>query len=216
MLARSLTASERERKSIAGDVHDGPVQDLAGVAYALAALRPNVPADQGSAVDSLGAAVRDAVAWLRRLMAELYPPDLSPAALAAALEDLGASARSTDVEVDVDVDPVADVVPETAAVLYRTAKQALDEAVALPGHHRIWVHYGPASDGGEPAVRLQIDDDRGTATADDSVADGDAPQDGDDPMDVLRAPIEKLGGTLVVVRRAGRGSLVTAVVPSSS
>ena len=45
-MARSLTASDRERRAIAGDVHDGPVQDLAGVSYALAALRPSVPEER--------------------------------------------------------------------------------------------------------------------------------------------------------------------------
>ena len=40
---RSLTASEAERRAIAADLHDGPVQDLAGVGYALSGLRDAVP-----------------------------------------------------------------------------------------------------------------------------------------------------------------------------
>jgi signal transduction histidine kinase len=87
LLARSLTASERERHAIAGDVHDGPVQDLAGVGYALAALRPSVPADAQADVDRLSGEVRDMVAGLRRLMAELYPPEAGDPAVPAAVEE---------------------------------------------------------------------------------------------------------------------------------
>src|SRR3954471_21024319 len=43
---RSLMASDRERRAIAADVHDGPVQDLAGISYALSAVRSSVPEAQ--------------------------------------------------------------------------------------------------------------------------------------------------------------------------
>jgi signal transduction histidine kinase len=73
LLARSLAASDRERRAIAADVHDGPVQDLAGVAYALGALRSGLPQDAQRAADRLTADVRETVGGLRTLMAELYP-----------------------------------------------------------------------------------------------------------------------------------------------
>ncbi len=38
LLERALSASERERRQIAADLHDGVVQDLAGAGYALAAV----------------------------------------------------------------------------------------------------------------------------------------------------------------------------------
>ena len=37
LLQRALDASEVERRQIASDLHDGVVQDLAGVAYSLSA-----------------------------------------------------------------------------------------------------------------------------------------------------------------------------------
>ena len=40
---REVSASDRERRAIADDVHDGPVQDLAGVSYALSALKASLP-----------------------------------------------------------------------------------------------------------------------------------------------------------------------------
>jgi signal transduction histidine kinase len=78
LLARSLAASDRERRAIAADVHDGPVQDLAGVAYALGALRSGLPQDAQRAADGLSADVRETVSGLRTLMAELYPEPPTP------------------------------------------------------------------------------------------------------------------------------------------
>ena len=76
LLRRGLTASERDRRAIAGDVHDGPVQDLAGVSYGLSALRPKVPEENQPNVDRMVGAIRRAVQSLRQLMVDLYPPDL--------------------------------------------------------------------------------------------------------------------------------------------
>lgn len=78
LLARSLAASDRERRAIAADVHDGPVQDLAGVAYALGALRSGLSPDAQRAADGLTADVRETVGGLRTLMAELYPQPEPP------------------------------------------------------------------------------------------------------------------------------------------
>src|SRR4051794_32139675 len=212
LLARGLTASERERRSIAADVHDGPVQDLTGVAYALAALRPSVPAGQRSALDGIGAAVRDTVAWLRRLMEDLYPRELAPPDLGAALEDLAAELRSADLEVSVQLEPVPDVGPDRTAVLYRTAKLALAEAAAAPGRHRAWLRYGP--DGNESTVRLQVghrrSDDGGQA------AGGRVPTPRVSPaMSLLRTEVAALDGTLEVGRLPTQDSVVTVVMPAA-
>jgi two-component system, NarL family, sensor kinase len=156
LLARSLTAADRERRAIAADVHDQPVQDLAGVGYALAALRPNVPAEVLGNLDRLGGEVRETVAWLRRLMVELYPPELSGAAIPDALEDLAASARAGGRAVTVNAHPVPGLPPSGAALLYRTAKEALVEAAGRHDPGQIGLTYGPAVLHGEPAARLQV------------------------------------------------------------
>ena len=83
LLRRGLSASERDRRAIAGDVHDGPVQDLAGVSYGLSALRHKVPEENQANVDRMVGAVRRAVQSLRQLMVDLYPPDLTGPGLVA-------------------------------------------------------------------------------------------------------------------------------------
>ncbi len=50
-LERALSASEWERKEIAAGIHDGVVQDLAGVGYALGALSRYVPPERREMAD---------------------------------------------------------------------------------------------------------------------------------------------------------------------
>ncbi|MGH8918778.1 MAG: histidine kinase, partial [Actinomycetes bacterium] len=77
LLERALSASERERRQIAADLHDGLIQDLAGAGYALAALARSVPPERTATAERVGAVVRGAVDSLRHLMVDIYPPDLS-------------------------------------------------------------------------------------------------------------------------------------------
>ncbi len=39
LLVRAVEASDDERRRIAAELHDGPVQDLAGISYSLSAAR---------------------------------------------------------------------------------------------------------------------------------------------------------------------------------
>ena len=41
LLERTLSVSDRERVRVAADLHDGPIQDLAGVTYVLDAVSPS-------------------------------------------------------------------------------------------------------------------------------------------------------------------------------
>ena len=89
-MERALSASERERRQIAADLHDGVVQDLAGAGYALAAVARRVEGPTATGVEHVGRVVRGAVESLRRLMVDIYPPDLSGAGLPGAIDDPGA------------------------------------------------------------------------------------------------------------------------------
>ena len=84
---RAVDASEEERRRIAGSLHDGVVQDLAGASFVLAANWPApgplLPSRPRPALD----AVRQSIGGLRSLLVELYPPSLDGAGLAAALTD---------------------------------------------------------------------------------------------------------------------------------
>lgn len=160
LLARSLSASERERQSIAADLHDGPVQELAGVAYGLAALRGSVPEEQRPLVDRLGATLRRGIESLRRLMFDIYPPDLTRETLPDALHDLAAPLSESGTAVRVEIKDLPDeVTPEVAAVLYRTTKEALGNVQKHAGASMVTVSLEGTATDGLPGARLTVTDD---------------------------------------------------------
>lgn len=90
LLVAAVDASDAERRRIARDLHDGVVQDLAGISFAMSATERDV-ADRpavASRLSSLGSGVRHSLRVLRSLLVEIYPPNLRTEGLAAALDDL--------------------------------------------------------------------------------------------------------------------------------
>src|SRR3954470_496283 len=92
LLVHAVEASADERRRIAADLHDGVVQDLAGLSYSLSAVAERVPDRTPpaivAAVTDAAAALRGAIRQLRTLLVEIHPPNLRTAGLEAALRDL--------------------------------------------------------------------------------------------------------------------------------
>ncbi|MGY1771160.1 sensor histidine kinase [Blastococcus sp. SYSU D00813] len=208
MARRHLAASERERRAIAADVHDGPVQDLAGVSYGLSALRSHLQERQQASLDRMVVALRTAVASLRRLMVDIYPPDLSGPGLPTALEDLAGRVRTEGLDVRVQAEPLPEMTSDSAAVLYRTAKEALANVVkharARTAVIRLEAADGPAG----PAVRLVVEDD-GVGLPEGGAVSGD----GHLGLRLLRERLEAAGGTVALRNGEDGGAVVDAVLP---
>ncbi|MEK6442054.1 histidine kinase [Pseudonocardia sp. T1-2H] len=73
LLRRVIEATDTDRRRIAGDLHDGVVQDLAGVAFALGAVVRAGGAVNVAEVDGAAWRIRHAVRSLRSLLVEIYP-----------------------------------------------------------------------------------------------------------------------------------------------
>jgi two-component system NarL family sensor kinase len=129
LLHRALEASDVERRQIASDLHDGAVQDLAGVAYALSAAARR-DGSQGTSPDTKvieesAESIRGSIRSLRSLIVDIFPPDFDEVSFDSALTDL--LTRGTDrglhVELDIRLD---DPLPDSAArLLYRSAQEGL-------------------------------------------------------------------------------------------
>ena len=154
LLGRALSASERERRQIAADLHDGVVQELAGAGYALAALQRRVEGPAAANVDQVGRVVRGAVESLRRLMVDIYPPDLSGAGLPGAIDDLAEPLRRTGVTVHVRAEPLPGADSEVAATLYRIARETLANVAKHAEAAMVEVDLGPEGDADNPWVCL--------------------------------------------------------------
>jgi two-component system, NarL family, sensor kinase len=133
LLQRALEASDTERRRIAGDLHDGVVQDLAGVAYSLAgsSRTANVAAATASLLDRSAEQVRDSIKSLRSLLVDIYPPKLEDAGLASALTDLLAGAQIRGVATHLDTDALPQPLPQhVSRVLWRAAQEAVRNVLA--------------------------------------------------------------------------------------
>jgi signal transduction histidine kinase len=133
LLRQALEASDTERRRIAGDLHDGVVQDLAGVAYSLAgsSRTADVDATTASLLDRSAEQVRDSIKSLRSLLVDIYPPKLEDAGLASALTDLLAGVQHRGVATRLDTDALPQPLPQhVSRVLWRAAQEAVRNVVA--------------------------------------------------------------------------------------
>lgn len=204
LLSSALTASERERRAIARDLHDSVVQDLAGAGYALAALRPDLSAKSTPIVDKVGQVVRAAVGSLRTLMVDIYPPDLTADGLPQAIELLAERLRGAGLAVTVRIDVPGTVGPDLAAVAYRCARECVTNILKHAGASEAWLEI----DGDERRLLVRIaDDGRGT---EDPFA---VPKEGHLGLTLIRDAVAELGGSLTVQPRDGGGTEVRLVSP---
>ncbi|MGG5260460.1 sensor histidine kinase [Phycicoccus avicenniae] len=219
LLRQTVLTTHRERLRIARDLHDGVVQDLAGLRYALPLVATHLPdgPEAASARDTLEQSReilgRDVEA-LRSLLVDIHPPGLAGAAFRDAVEDLAERTRRAGPEVDVSMPGQPEWSIEVARVCYRVIQEALRNVATHSGAAHAWVEV--VRDG--PVVRAIVSDDgRGLpeASAEEGVDALPArpPAEGHVGLRLLRDHLEDLGGSLEVGPRPGGGTLLEARVP---
>ena len=111
LLEHAVDASAEERRRIAGSLHDGVVQELAAISFAVTAAAEQADSfsqpQMAERLRSAATTVRASIGGLRSLLVDIYPPSLSTAGLTAALTDLASTLRSRSVDVRLDL-PAAD------------------------------------------------------------------------------------------------------------
>jgi two-component system, NarL family, sensor kinase len=165
ILANSLAVSERERRAIARDLHDGVVQDLAGAGYALGALARSLPGPAPSMsrtmLDMSSAAVERSVRGVRTLIVDIDLPDLTADGLEAALADQAALRASPTTAVTVRTDLSGELPPEVVALVYRAARESLTNIAKHAAATQVTIELT----GDDDSVRLKVTDDgRGLPT----------------------------------------------------
>lgn len=210
LLANAVTSSRRERRRVASYLHDGPVQELAGLAFSLAPVADGAEtrgADGEAAVvrtviDRLRGTVRD----LRALLVDLHPPTLATAGLDAALRDLVSPLSARGVAVELRVVGEERLDPDTQALVYRVAQEAVRNVIAYSDASTVSVEVGVVD---STARLLVADDGRGFApeTRERRRAEGHL------GLSLVEELADQAGGRLTVDSSEGEGTRVRLQVP---
>jgi two-component system NarL family sensor kinase len=211
LLQRTLDASDVERRQIASDLHDGVVQDLAGLAYALSGASRQVASDdpqRAQLLETSAEQVRDNVRALRSLLVEIYPPNLQEEGLEAAVTDLLAAARARGLTTELDASALRVTVPSaTAQLLYRATQEALRNVLRHAEAESVAVRLVALDGTGRVEVR---DDGRGFEP--DEVAGRPAGHFG---LRGLEGLVADAGGSMELTSAPGHGTTVVVEVPIS-
>jgi signal transduction histidine kinase len=206
----SIAAAERERGRWARELHDESLQNLAGLRVVLSAARRSDPDELDRLLRQGIEQVDDAIAEMRRLIADLRPSTLDELGLGAALEALAertAMADSVEVEMNIDLDFHAGrsahrLLAEIEDTVYRLVQEALHNAVRHGETGRVWVDV--IESGGRIRVRVR-DEGRGF--------DPNAHSDGFGLLG-MRERVELAGGTLEIESTPGKGATIVAELPA--
>lgn len=162
LLRHAIEASEAERRRIAGDLHDGVVQDLTGVSMSLTASSwaggPDAPA-----MAEASSKLRDGIRSLRSLLVDIYPPNLHEEGLESALGDLlgGLTNRGMQTRLTLDLDDV-ELPPDVMRLLYRTAQESLRNVVSHSAAHQVRIQVSAVAE----VANIVVEDDGKGFTAD--------------------------------------------------
>jgi two-component system, NarL family, sensor kinase len=216
MIRLAVEASSAERRRVAGELHDGVIQDLAGVGYALTALDGQLTGlEESFSTQRVGALrstlrraqrlVHDDVLALRDLTGMQYAAASGAADPAAALGVLAEEARAAGLTVDLVLEELPALPATHRAAIIRVGREALRNAVKhAPGSH-VLLSLGPEGN----AVVVTVSDD-GPGFERNSAR---GPADGHIGLALLADAAEGVGGRLELRSRPGRGTTVTLIVP---
>ncbi|HEX4724743.1 MAG TPA: histidine kinase [Pseudonocardiaceae bacterium] len=208
LLRHAVEASDVERRRIAGELHDGVVQELTGLTYALDAARLGQPdeARRTELITETATRLRASIGALRSLLMDIYPPNLAEEGLASALADLTDTLARHGIDVRLDAEGTERLSPDAAALLFRTAQEAVRNVIAHSGARAatISVAYG------DDTATLVIDDDgRGF----DDVELDERSTNGHVGLRSIGDLLARSGGGLSVRAAPGQGTRVEAEVP---
>jgi len=195
LLLATLAASDRERATLAADLHDGVVQGLAGASYTLEAHPTR---------DVAITTARDLRRWvreLRSLVVTITPPALHAQGLATSLADLAATLELRGMTVDVDAADVQ-VSEAVESLVYRTAQEAVRNVVRHAGATHVSMTLTD-----DPLTLTVTDDGRGLDATDSPRARGSV------GLELLTQLAQQQGGTLTVTGAPGAGTALRLEVP---
>jgi two-component system NarL family sensor kinase len=211
LLTCAIEASLSERRRIAGDLHDGVVQELTGISFALdgaAESEANRGEDELTAVARHSAReLRRSVRSLRSLVVDIAPPNLRTEGLEQALGDLLEGVQKRGIETHLEVPRELELSPDTEALVFRGAQEAIRNVLEHADATTVSVRVEESPEGFALVVE---DDGQGLTPA--TVARRQAA--GHVGLQLLGDLTDQVGGNLEVVTGESGGTRFTLEVPT--
>jgi PAS domain S-box-containing protein len=201
-----VSAQEDERRRIAGEVHDDPLQALIALSLELQILERRTTEESfRTAIGELRGSIKEAIEQLRGLLFELHPPGLE-------LGDLGESIKelirryeaSGGPKVTFDDALAKAPTPEEAVALFRITAEALTNVRKHANATTVSVSLADSQGG----ITLSVADDGAGI-----VGDTNAVVPGHLGVASMRARAAREGGSLEISSQPGRGTTVAAWIP---
>jgi signal transduction histidine kinase/ligand-binding sensor domain-containing protein len=204
---RLMKAQEQERIRIAGELHDGVMQELLAATMMLGTAKRRIPADSAATLtlDKVQQKLLQAGTDLRQLSHDLHPPLLQEAGLPDAVQaycEQFSAASNIPVACDA-ADDVRALSRGAALALFRIVQEALGNAAKHASARQIRVRLS-RSDG---SVSLTVSDD-GVGLAVDHLAHG-----GGLGLVMMRERATQLNGRFDFESAPGQGTTIRVIVP---
>jgi PAS domain S-box-containing protein len=200
-------AQEAERRRIAADIHDDPIQVMSAVDMRLQMLAGYPDSITVEAISEIEQEVAEAIERLRSLLFELRPTALDRDGLVSALRlyaDHAAKAAAWRVEALDELHDEPD--PDMAALLYRIAQEAIVNVRKHAQASTVRIEAANAADG---AIVRVIDD--GVGFTPDLTS---APEPGHLGLMTMVERAELAGGWVRVLSAPGKGTTVECWLPT--
>jgi PAS domain S-box-containing protein len=209
LLDRTVQATEQERKRIAAELHDGPVQRLTALDVRLTWIGGELGRGQVDVVEhlrGLQSLLEEQIRQLRMMMTQLRPPILDERGLEAALrEHLISPENGVELEVSVEVSLLKRLAPAQEIILYRVAQEAVANVLKHAQAEHAWLTLQERAG----QVLMEIRDD-GVGFDPLRIPDG---RNGHFGILGMRERVEMAGGSWSVESAAGGGTIIRASLP---
>jgi PAS domain S-box-containing protein len=210
-LRRSSVAIEAERNRIARDLHDGPIQGVAGASLSLEAVKLMIDSGRHDDAAEMLSKIRRELAEetenLRRLMSDLRPPLLEERGLLPAVRDLCVKFQEhTGIKVSVRAAVDGLVPSEIETIAYRVIQEALSNVAKHADASNVTVRI----ESGRGALEAEVEDD---GCGFDASSLREYLRRGKVGLASMRERTELGSGTFTVRSRQRGGTTVTAVLP---
>ena len=204
---RLMKAQEQERIRIAGELHDGVMQEMLAVTMMLGTAKRRIPdnSDAKATIDKAQQKLVQAGTDIRQLSHDLHPPLLQEAGLPKAVQgycEQFSTAAGIPVACDAD-ESVGDLSRGAALALFRIIQEALGNAAKHAAAKRITVRLKRSAG----MVSLTVSDDgvgfdRGRLASEGGLG-----------LIMMRERASQLNGTFEFESAPGRGTTISVTIP---